>query len=166
MFIELDPSLSEFWFLLPFVVFGMAAIKDVASIGKKWAEVTPGRASQYELGVRNPTRDYAVNTQAAAPAYAAGVQAAIANNRFQKGVAKSGNAKWQDRAAKLGTVRYGPGVQVAQSDYEAGFAPYQQAIAGVALPPRGPRRSPQNLQRVNAVVQAISARKEAMLKGG
>lgn len=146
-------------------VFGMAAIRPTEQISKKWAEVTPSRAPQYEAGVKNPTRDYAANTQASAPAYAAGVQAAITGGRFQKGVAKAGNAKWQDRAAKLGTARYGAGVQVAQGDYEAGFAPYQQAIAGAVLPPRGPRRSPQNLQRVAAVVTAVSARKEAMLKG-
>lgn len=143
----------------------MAAIKDVSQIAKKWANVTPGRAAQYEEGVRNPTRDYAANTAAAAPAYAAGVQAAIANDRFKKGVQKSGNAKWQDRAAKLGPQRYGPGVQAAEGDYLSGFAPYREAILGVALPPRGPRRSPQNLQRVTAMVQAISMRKEALLKG-
>ena len=143
----------------------MAAIRDASSIGKKWAEVTPGRAAQYEQGVKNPVRDYAANAQAAAPAYNAGVQASIARGGFQKGVAKAGNAKWQDRAAKLGPARYGPGVQAAVGDFDAGFAPYREAIAGVALPPRGPRRSPQNLQRVNAMVQAISMRKEALLKG-
>lgn len=144
----------------------MAAIRPNDMIAKKWAEVTPGRAAQYEQGVRNPVRDYAANAQAAAPAYNAGVQAAIAGNRFSRGIAKAGNAKWQDRATKLGPARFGPGVQAAQADYESGFAPYREAIASVNLPPRGPRRAPQNLQRVNAVVQAVSARKEAILKGG
>lgn len=143
----------------------MAAIRGVDQIAKKWAEVTPQRAAQYEQGVRNPTRDYAANTAAAAPAWASGVQAAIAGGRFAKGVAKAGTAKWQDRAAKLGPARYGPGVAVAEPDYSAGFAPYREAIAGVALPPRGPRRAPQNLQRVTAIVSALSARKEALLKG-
>jgi len=143
----------------------MAAIRSATDIAKKWADVTPGRASQYEMGVKNPVRDYAANTQAAEGAYNAGVQASIARGGFKRGVAKAGTAKWQDRAVKLGSTRYGPGVQAAQSDYESGFAPYREAIAGVALPPRGPRRSPQNLQRVNAMVQAISLRKEALLKG-
>jgi hypothetical protein len=143
----------------------MAAIRGASEIAKKWAEVTPGRASQYEAGVRNPVRDYAANAQAANDAWKSGTQAAIARDGFKKGVAKVGTAKWQDRALKLGPSRYGPGVQAAQSDYEAGFAPYREAIAGSVLPPRGPRRSPQNLQRVQAIVQAISARKEALLKG-
>jgi len=143
----------------------MAAIRSATDISKKWAEVTPGRANQYEQGVRNPVRDYSANAQAGNDAWKAGVQAAVQRDGFKKGVAKSGTAKWQDRAIKLGPSRFGPGVQAAQGDYEAGFAPYREAIAGVALPPRGPRRSPQNMQRVNAMVTAISQRKEALLKG-
>jgi hypothetical protein len=57
-------------------------------------------------------------------------------------------------------------VAIAQPDYEAGFSPYREAIQSAALPPRGARRSPQNLQRVTAMVTALSARKEALLKGG
>lgn len=144
----------------------MAAIRPTDVISKKWATVTPGRAQQYEEGVRNPTRDYATGAAAANDAWKAGVNAAVAGDRFRAGVARSGTAKWQDRAVKLGTQRYGPGVQVAEPDYAAGFAPYREAIAAVQLPPRGPRRSPQNLQRVAAVVNAVSARKEALLKGG
>ncbi len=144
----------------------MAAIRPLDMIGKKWAEVTPQRAAQYEKGVMNPTKDYARGATEANAAWKAGTTAAIAGDRFVSGVARAGTAKWQDRAAKLGTQRYGPGVQVAEPDYTAGFAPYREAIAGAALPPRGPRRSPQNLQRVAAVVNAVSARKEALLKGG
>lgn len=143
----------------------MAAIRDVAMISKKWADVTPGRSAQYEAGVRNPVRDYAANTIAAKAAWDAGIQAAVAGDRFTKGVRKVGTAKWQARAALLGTQRFGPGVQAAQVDYEAGFAPYREAISQVVLPPRGPRRAPQNVQRVNAIVLAMSARKEALLKG-
>jgi len=143
----------------------MAAIRSATDIAKKWAEVTPGRAAQYEQGVRNPVRDYSANAQAGNEAWKSGTQAAIARDGFKKGVAKAGTAKWQDRSIKLGPARFGPGVQAAVGDYEAGFAPYREAISGVALPPRGPRRSPQNLQRVNAMVAALSQRKEALLKG-
>lgn len=143
----------------------MAAIRSATDIAKKWAEVAPGRASQYEMGVKNPVRDYAANAAAASDAWKAGVQAAVQRDGFKKGVQKVGTAKWQERAVKLGPARYGPGVQAAVGDYEAGFAPYREAIAAATLPPRGPRRSPQNLQRVNAMVNAIASRKEALLKG-
>ena len=52
-----------------------------------------------------------------------------------------------------------------RADYQAGFAPYREAISQVTLPPRGPRRAPQNIQRVQAIVTALSARKEALLRG-
>jgi len=143
----------------------MAAIRSASDISKKWAQVTPGRTAQYEEGVRNPVRDYAANAAAASDAWKSGVTAAVARDGFKKGVQKTGTAKWQDRSIKLGPARFGPGVQAAQGDYEAGFAPYREAIAGAALPPRGPRRSPQNMQRVNAMVTALSMRKEALLKG-
>lgn len=143
----------------------MAAIRAVEQIAKKWAEVTPGRAAQYDEGVKNPVRDYATNAVAANDAWKGGVNAAVAGDRFRRGVQKVGTQKWQERASKLGTQRYGPGVQVAQNDYQTGFAPYREAIAGAVLPPRGPRRAPQNLQRVQAIVTAISVRKEALLRG-
>lgn len=143
----------------------MAAIRSATDIAKKWSEVAPARAAQYEQGVKNPVRDYAQNAAAASDAWKAGVQAAVARDGFKRGVQKVGTAKWQERAAKLGPARYGPGVQAAVGDYEAGFAPYREAIASATLPPRGPRRSPQNLQRVNAMVTAIAQRKEALLKG-
>ncbi len=144
----------------------MPPIRAMDLIGAKFAERAGSASPQYEMGVRNPTADYAANAAAAAPAFAAGVQAAIANNRFAKGVAKAGTAKWQERASKLGPGRYAQGVQVARPDYEAGFSPYRETIQSTTLPPRGPRRAPQNLQRVNAMVQALSARKEALSKGG
>lgn len=144
----------------------MPPIRAMDMIGAKYAERASTAAPQYEMGVRNPTADYAGNAAAAAPAYAAGVQAAIAGNRFARGVQKAGSQKWQDRAAKLGPGRFSQGVQVARPDYEAGFSPYRETIQGTSLPPRGPRRAPQNLQRVTAMVNALAARKEALLKGG
>lgn len=144
----------------------MAAIRSVTAIAEKWGRVTPQRAAEYEQGVRNPLRDYATNTVAANQAWKDGTAAAIQADRFAAGVRRVGTSKWQEKAATLGTQRFGPGVQLAQGDYEKGFAPFADAIARVTLPPRGPRRSPQNLQRVKAVVDALSAAKEAQLRGG
>lgn len=143
----------------------MPPIRPVEVIARKWAEVTPGRATQYEAGVRNPVKDYATNAIAADSSWRAGVQAAIQANRFTAGVRRAGTPKWQRKAIELGPARYGPGVQAAQADYAAGFAPFREVIEQTTLPPRGPRRSPQNLQRVAAMANALGARKEALLRG-
>jgi len=144
----------------------MAAIRSATQIAEKWGRVTPQRAAEYEEGVRNPLRDYAEGAIKANDAWKSGTQAAIQADRFVAGVRRTGTAKWQAKAATLGTQRFGPGVQLAQGDYERGFAPFAEAIQRVTLPPRGPRRSPQNLQRVKAIVDALSAAKEAQLRGG
>jgi hypothetical protein len=133
----------------------MAEIRGVDLIARKWASVTPARTGEYEAGVKAPRKDWAAETAAAADAYKAGVQDAIAKDRFRKGVNRVGSAEWQRGALEKGTQRWGPGVQLGEDAYRRGFAPYREAIAGVTLPPRGPRRSPNNLQRVNAVVDAL-----------
>ncbi len=144
----------------------MAAIRGLDQISQKWGRVAAQSGASYEEGVSQPTRDYAQNTIAANDAYKTGVQQAIAGDRFKTGVQQAGNAKWQKNAVAKGPARFSQGVQIAQPDYAAGFAPYREAIQAANLPPRGARRSPQNLQRVQAMVTALSAKKEAMLKGG
>ena len=143
----------------------MPPIRPADVISKKWVANAQQGAAAYADGVKSPLRDYAVNTVAANDAYKAGVTASIARDGFKKGVQKAGNQRWQDGAIRKGEARFAPGVAVAESDYASGFAPYREVIARTTLPPRGARRSPQNLQRMTANVQAISAQKEALLKG-
>lgn len=143
----------------------MTAIRSVSEIAKKWAEVTPQRSAQYEEGVRSPKKDWAKNTAAAEDAYQSGVQEAISQKRFGKGVKKAGTNKWQKGAIEKGTSRFGPGVAVAQGDYEKGFAPYREAIEKTTLPPRYARRDPRNIERVKAMVVALSKAKAAQLGG-
>lgn len=133
----------------------MAAIRSVDQIAQKWAEVTPGRAGQYSFGVQNPKADWKVNTVAAKPAWEAGVQQAISQGSFVKGVNKAGNAAWQKGAVEKGVTRWPQGVQLGQEAYQVGFAPYQSAISALKLPPRGARRDPQNMLRVKAVVDEM-----------
>ena len=86
--------------------------------------------------------------------------AAIQGDRVIKGVNNAGTARWSEGAITKGVARFGPGVALAQSRYESGFAPYHQAIASLTLPPRFARRDPRNLERVKAVVAAMVATKE------
>lgn len=144
----------------------MAAIRGLDVISRKWARVSSASGPSYEEGVVNPVRDYAAGALVANEAWKAGTQAAISGNRFEAGVKRTGTAKWQKNAIAKGPARFSQGVAIAAPDYEAGFAPYREAIAGVQLPARGARRSPQNMQRVTAMVQAISTKKEQLLKGG
>lgn len=135
----------------------MAAIKSVASAGKKWVEVTAVRAADYEAGVRDPRRPWAQSTLAAEDAWKSGIQEAITQKSFSKGVQRAGDAGWQSGAISKGVARWGPGIAVAQDKYEAAVTPYFAAISRLVLPPRYARRDKRNMLRVAAVVDALVA---------
>ncbi len=139
----------------------MAEIKSLSTIAEKWATVTPQRQAEYELGVKNPKRDWADATLKAAASQAKAVAAAIAAKSFEKGVRKAGTSKWQEKTLSKGPVRWAQGVSLSQSDYEAGFAPYREIIARTALPPRGPKGDPGNIQRVAVLAKALHDAKVA-----
>lgn len=140
----------------------MAEIKSLSAIREKWTRVTPQRTEDYKLGVQNPKRDWAEETEAAEDNYKAGVDAAHAKGMFRKGVQKAGSKKWQDKSLKKGPGRFAEGVYLAGGDYERGFAPFREAIARVDLGPRFPRRDPRNLERVRRVVEAMVEEKVGM----
>ena len=142
------------------------AVKPLADIVKKYAEETPRRASYYEAGVRNPTKDWAASTQAAAANFKAAVQASDIGARFSGGVRKAGTAKQQRKAIDVGVARYGPGVTAGAADYGAGMAPMVETLASVNLPARKPRGDPANLDRVKVIADALSKRRLAISASG
>lgn len=141
----------------------MAFIRSAAEIANKWATVTPMRSGDYAFGIANPRTSWKTATMAAEGAYQDGVTKAMAAKSFGKGVSKAGDEKWQRKASTNGVARWGPGVQEAKGDYEAGFAPYREAIYNCKLPPRYARRDPRNLARVKAIVDALIAKKVSLM---
>lgn len=137
----------------------MAEIKSMSAIVEKWTRVTPGRSEDYRLGVTNPTKDWKTKTLAAKEAHKAGIQKAIAEDRFAKGVNKSSTDIWRVKALSKGVNRFGEGVGLAGPDYDKGFAPYRAVIAGLTLPPRYAKGDPRNLARVKVIAEALHAKK-------
>lgn len=133
----------------------MAEIKGLNEIRDKWTRVTPGRTEDYKIGVKNPRRDWADETEASKDNWKAGIDSAAANDLYAKGVSAAGTKKWQDKALKKGPSRFAEGVYIAGDDYQKGFAPYREAIASADLGPRFPRRDPRNIDRVRRVVEAL-----------
>ncbi len=133
----------------------MPQIKSVQASSEKWARRAGQSAQDYAAGVKAPKVSWSEATAAATDAQAAGVQAAISNGSFEKGVRAAGDAKWSRKATTVGAQRFGPGVAAAKGDYEQGFAPYAQVISGVQLPPRGAKGDPRNFERVQAIGNAL-----------
>jgi len=137
----------------------MAEVKNVADIVEKWTRVTPNRRADFERGVAAPRRSWEQSTSAAESRYNEGVQTAITEGRFGRGVTAAGDSKWKRKVSTVGVQRWGPGVQAAAQDYQKGFAPYQAAIESVSLPPRYPAGDPRNFDRVRAIGEALHAKK-------
>jgi hypothetical protein len=134
-------------------------IKPADVIAAKYATRGAAAGQDYATGVQAPRTDWAQATESSAPAWGAGVQMAVSNGSFSKGVARAGSAKWQRKASGVGAQRYGPGVTAAKQDYATGVAPYLQVIANLSLPPRGPKGDPGNINRVAAIATALRQKK-------
>lgn len=128
----------------------------------KWGSNTAAATSFYTEGVQNPRVSWQSATTAAAANQAAGIQKAIAEKRFEKGVAKAGDAKWKEGAVNKGSARFAQGVQAGQSTYEQNIQPFLQTIESTTLPPRYPKGDPRNFARVQAVADALRKKKLSM----
>ncbi len=130
-------------------------IKKISEIRDKWTRVTPMRTEDYKIGIKNPRRDWASETEASKGNWKAGIDAAHSKDLSAKGVSSAGTKKWQEKALLKGPGRFAEGVIIAGPDFEKGFAPYHAAIERADLGPKFPRRDPRNLGRVKVVVDAM-----------
>lgn len=133
----------------------MPAIKPLDKSAKKWAKVAAASRDEYLDGVQNPRRDWQEETSAAKERYESGLSASFANDSFVKGVQAAGTAKWRDRSIKFGPGRYSEGVRGSEAEYRQGFAPFHSRIQSTNLPPRGPKGSPENIERVRIMAEAL-----------
>jgi len=133
----------------------MAAIKDISKSSEKWVRRASVAAPDYANGIQNPRRPWEQSTINASSNYKQGVIAAANAGRFEKGVKAAGNDKWQRNALAKGPARFSEGVALGRPDWEEGFKPYHAAISALQLPPRGPKGSPQNIQRVAIIATTL-----------
>lgn len=125
----------------------MVKTKGVDRTVAKWKSKVAAAGPDYLDGVTNPKADWQTETSKAEGSYEQGVQRAIANKLFGKGVSKAGTAKWQKGATEKGPMRWTSGVAMAEDEYRSGMGEVIQVIEGTALPPRGPKGDPKNYDR-------------------
>jgi hypothetical protein len=138
----------------------MANVKPIEQSADKWQRRAAVAGEDYRKGVESPRTPWDTASSAAAGSYQQGVTQAAAQGRYAAGIRRAGAGKWQRNSMAKGPNRFAEGVQLAVGEWQTGFAPYQTAISGLQLPPRGPAGSPQNLQRVTAVATALRAVRE------
>lgn len=130
-------------------------IKPIATIVQKYVQRASAAGQAYTDGINSPRQPWAASTTAAANTWSAGVQAAITDGRFVKGVNNAGDALWSQRSTTLGAQRYPGGITAGQQKYSNNLQPFLQALSTLNLPPRMPKGDPGNLQRVAAVDTAL-----------
>jgi hypothetical protein len=134
-------------------------VKDAATAARKFATRGAAAGADYANGVRGSGQRWQAGSAAGAQNYAQGVNEAIANNRFAKGIQEAGPAKFEERAATVGAQRFPQGIQGAEATWAQNTAPYLQTIASANLPPRGPKGDPRNQQRSAMMAELLRKRK-------
>lgn len=135
------------------------AKKTAQQITDKYQRGVAGAAPDYAAGVANPSRPWAQATAAGASRWQAGLQKAISEGRFQKGVQAAGDDKWARRAATIGAQRYSESAPAAAAEF-ARMA--DSVVAAGETASRAAESMPdttidQRIQRAAAAMKATSA---------
>lgn len=122
-------------------------VKDITKSAQKFVSRAQVAGPDYQAGVQAAGTSQFDNALAAKATWAAGVQTAVANDSFAKGLNRVGPNKWQTMAVQKGAKNYAPGVAAAQASYVTGVTPYFQVLTNLSLSQRFPRGDPRNQQR-------------------
>ena len=138
-------------------------VKDVASSTTKWSENASRAAAEFATNAEAAASDWQSKTGAAAGNFHQAITAAGIKERFAKGVARAGAAKFARKIRDVGRDRFAPGIAAATVDYTQGVEPFFSTIAALTLSARKPRGDPANYRRVEEVGKALNAKRLALL---
>jgi len=156
-----------FILMLPVLpIIGAIKVKEVGASTSKWSENAARAAEEFAVNAEAAAETWSGNTQRAADTFHQAITAPNMKERFRRGVAKAGAAKFARKIREVGRDRFGPGVAAATSDYTAGVEPYFATISAITLDPRKPRGDPANYRRVEQIGKALNAKRLALLGAG
>jgi len=141
-------------------------VKEIAASTTKWSENAGRAAGEFAANAEAAAELWAGNTGRAADTFHQAITAPNMKERFRRGVARAGAAKFARKIREVGMDRFGPGVAAATTDYATGAEPYFSTIAAITLSPRKPRGDPANYSRVQEIGKALNAKRLALLGSG
>lgn len=156
---DVSPSVFDLLLTAP-LLFGITIRKSTADMATKLVTRAQQAIGDYKDSVAQAGPDWEARTRESEGNYELGVQESIAKKRFGKGVAAAGAGKYTKNATELGAARYAPGIANAKDAWARGVQPALDVLKGLALPPKGPKRSQQNRDRSAAVQIALGALKD------
>jgi len=105
------------------------AFPDAATFTKRLTEGVATKAAHYAEGVRAPRANFLERAKASTQAWANGVQAAVAGNRYAAGLNKVNADEAIETAATLGAQTYVQGVQGRQAKIQRIMSEVAPAMA-------------------------------------
>lgn len=132
-------------------------MKTASQSSQKFVERASAASGDYVAGAQGTTKDQSAAAIAAAPNYAAGVQAAITRGAYAKGLQKSGKVGWLKGITEKGGNRFAEGVATGAAKYATNSGVYDPARGAANSMPRGPKGSEANFARAKTVGQALRA---------
>lgn len=138
-------------------------VKPIEGSTVKWEDRARGASAEFAANAEASADQWARNTGAAADTYGQAISAPGIKERFKRGVARAGAAKFARKIRDVGADRFAGGITAATVDYKAGAEPYYAALAALTLSGRKPRGDPANYKRVEEVGKALNAKRLALL---
>jgi len=133
----------------------MVKVPPVERVVDKWLRKASAAGPDYEAGVQAPKEDWQKAALAAKDTYYAALDAIKANRTWEKGVAATPTDFWKKMCLEKGVRRYTEGIRVGQDKYAAKISKVLSILAGITLPPRGPKGDPRNYDRVRVIGDAL-----------
>jgi len=138
-------------------------VKPLDSSTVKWEDRARMASAEFATNAEASADQWARNTGAAADTFGQAISAPGIKERFRRGVARAGAAKFARKIRDVAADRFAPGVAAAVVDYKAGAEPYFATIAALTLSQRKPKGDPANYKRVEEVGKALNAKRLALL---
>lgn len=142
---------------------GAIKVKPIEASTDKWADNAGRAAERYGIEAEAAAELWATATGKAADTFGQAISAPGIKERFRRGVARAGAAKYARKIRDVAKDRFAPGVSFATVDYKAGAEPFFSTIAALTLSTRKPRGDPANYKRVEEVGKALNAKRLALL---
>jgi len=141
----------------------MVKTKGIERSVSNWKGGVAGAGGRYTEGIL-ATTGFLEAALKGEERYKAEVVRAAGEGRRAAGLQKAGEAKWKDKASKLGPSRWSAGVNAAESDYRKGLQPVLTVIEGVTLPDKTGDARTDTANRAGAIAEALQkAKREGRL---
>lgn len=138
----------------------MVRTKGIAATLKRWKDAQGRVPAAYKEGVERTS-----GWQAAAidgkENYEAGVTAAMADSRREKGLSKVSDSEWKTAAANKGSTRIASGMAASEGKFNAGMSKVLSTIEGVSIPARTQDGMANIDSRLKPIAQALMDMKKA-----